>query len=166
MKHTFLLAALLGGALVAFAPAASAHSCGATLGPKQGVVDSTCKPESKITCVKGGPAKSCKTLIGLLNAAKACKAARIAVNACYNPPDKGHKDAVTVVGGKVTACSSQKQGTCAGEKKTVADAACVGKAAATACNFKFLDEETGDAKDFAGTCGPGKPARILTCKPA
>ena len=163
---TKLLAAAALAALLAFAaPAhAVAHSCGATLPTKQATVDSTCKPASKITCPNSG--KTCAQLTTLFSAAKACKAARQVVNACFSPPDAGHVQAVAVVAVNVNTCQTQKQTVCAAEKKVVTDAACTGKAKTAACTFRFLDDATGAQKDFTGTCQDGKPKRVLTCKTA
>lgn len=117
MKPTLLVSSLAALFVLAAAPAAQAHRCGARLGPLQGTVDAKCKPASKTTCTAGGPAKSCATLTGLFNAARECKAARVAVNNCYQPPDKGHLDAVKVVGQQVVTCQRLMQNACAAERR-------------------------------------------------
>jgi hypothetical protein len=117
VKNLFFVFSLALFALAASPASALDHRCGATLGPKQGKVDSTCKPASKITCVKGGPAKTCAQYTATFEAAKACKAARLEVNKCFAAPDKGHLDAVKVVGAEVANCQTLMQSQCAAEKR-------------------------------------------------
>ncbi len=117
MKNLLLAAALALFALAASPALALDHRCGATLGPKQGKVDSTCKPSSKITCFKGGNPKTCAQYTATFEAAKACKAARLEVNKCFAAPDRGHLDAVKVVGAEVANCQTLMQKQCAAEKR-------------------------------------------------
>lgn len=99
------------------APAHAVNSCGATLGTKQGQVNSLCKPASKTFCPNGGGTLSCAQLTALFNNARNCKAARVAVNKCFNPPDQGHKTAVATVGQDVVKCQREMQNKCAAERR-------------------------------------------------
>ena len=119
MKTKLLAASIVGSLVLAFAPSASAgNTCGAKLGPLQGLVDKSCKPANKITCPKGGVKKTCAQYTALFNAGKACKAARQSVNACFKPgPDAGHKMAVAVVGQAISDCQTMMQKQCGAEKR-------------------------------------------------
>ena len=113
-----LIASSLAALFCLAAPAAQAGNvCGASLGPKQGQVDSLCKPSSKTFCPNGGGTKTCAELTDLFNNARACKAARVTVNNCFRPPDQGHKTAVATVGQDVVKCQRAMQTVCAAERR-------------------------------------------------